>query len=139
MIVDFEGYSIHLINDWVSKWIRKGEIESAHQAINIGKGLAFLGKNITIKPIQSIYGDSLNKIVMKVGFKVNHNFGDGSYQVQSDSKICDERLFNNMLRLIYDPRFIVASPEFLNPIKWVFDEGDSEGMLDQPKKRIPKR
>jgi len=122
LIVDFEGYSTHLINDWVSKWTRKGEIESAHQAINIGKGLAFLGKNMTIKPIQSIYGDSLNIIVSKFGFKTVHNFGDATYQVQTDSKICDERLFNNMLRLIYDPRFIVASPEFLNPNKWLFDE-----------------
>jgi hypothetical protein len=123
LLIDFEGYSTDEINFWLSKWIGKNEIESAHQRLNNGKyRIAFLGNSLTIKPIQSIYNDSLNKIVKKGGFKVYHNFGDGSYQVQSDSKICDERLFQNMLRLVYDPRFIVASPEFLNPIKWVFDE-----------------
>lgn len=139
LVADFEGSSTSVINDLLSKWIRKGEIKSAHQAMNIGNGLVFLGYNLTLKPIQRIYGDSLNKIINKFGFKIDHYYGDATYLVHSDSKICNERLFQNMLSLINDPQFITANPEFLHPIKWVFDEGDREGMLDQPKKRIPKR
>ncbi len=139
LVADFEGSSTSVINDLLSKWIRKGEIKSAHQAMNIGNGLVFLGYNLTLKPIQRIYGDSLNKIINKFGFKIDHYYGDATYLVHSDSKICNERLFQNMLSLINDPQFITANPEFLHPIKWVFDEGDREEMLDQPKKRIPKR
>ncbi len=139
LVADFEGSSTSVINDLLSKWIRKGEIKSAHQAMNIGNGLVFLGYNLTLKPIQRIYGDSLNKIINKFGFKIDHYYGDATYLVHSDSKICNERLFQNMLSLINDPQFITANPEFLHPIKWVFDEGDREGMLNQPKKRIPKR
>jgi hypothetical protein len=140
LLVDFEGYSKDEINSWLSKWIGKNEIESAHQRLNNGKDrIAFFGNSLTIKPIQSIYNDSLNKIVKKGGFKVNHNFGDGSYQVKSQTGICDQSLFEAMLKIIRDKRFIIANPEFFNPIKMTFDEGDREGMLDQPKKRIPKR
>ena len=72
-------------------------------------------------------------------FKTNHNFGDGSYQVKSQTGNCDQSLFEAMLKIIRDKRFIIANPEFFNPIKITFDEGNREEMLDQPKKRIPKR
>jgi hypothetical protein len=139
LLVDFEGYSKDEINSWLSKWMGKNEIESAHQSLHNGKDrIAYLGNSLTIKPIQSIYGDSLNKIVSKFGFKTNHNFGDGSYQVKSKTGICDQALFEGMLKIILDKRFIMANPEFFNPIKITFDKGDREGMMDQPKKRIPK-
>ena len=139
LLVDFEGYSQNDIYLKLSKWLAKNEIESAHQRLQYGKDrIAFLGNGLTIKPIQSIYGDSLNKIISKFGFKTNHNFGDGTYQVKSQTGICDQSLFEAMLKIIRDKRFVIANPEFFNPIKITFDEGDREGMLDQPKKRIPK-
>lgn len=117
LLVDFEGYSSGDAMNWLWKWLYRKEIESAHQGVYIGNGaLTFLGNGVTIKPKQSIYGESLTKIVKDYGFKIYHTFGDGTYQINAQSAICGENLFLNMLDLIRDPRFILASPEFFNPM-----------------------
>lgn len=117
LVVDFEGYSSGDAMNWLWKWLDRNEIESAHQGVYVGdRVLTFLGKGVTIKPKQNIYGDSLAKIVKEFGFKTYHTFGDGTYQINAQSAICDEALFLNMLNLMRDNRFFLASPEFFNPI-----------------------
>ena len=117
LVVDFEGYSSGDAMNWLWKWLDRNEIESAHQGVYVGDHVfTFLGKGVTIKPKQNIYGDSLAKIVKDYGFKTYHTFGDGTYQINAQSAICDEALFLNMLNLMRDNRFVLASPEFFNPI-----------------------
>ncbi len=122
LLVDFEGYSYGERIKWLWKWIDRKEIESAHIGMLVGNsGINFLGKGLTIKPQQNLYGDNLEKLVKGYGFELNHNLGDGSYQIISQSAICNENLFENMLRVVQDKQFILASPEFFNPIMPLLD------------------
>jgi hypothetical protein len=122
LLVDFEGYSYSDKMKWLWKWIYRKEIEYAHIGMHVANsGVTFLGNGLTIKPQQNLYGDNLVKLVREYGFELNHSFGDGSYQLVSKSAICNENLFENMLRVVHDKQFVLASPNFFNPLQPTLD------------------